>query len=61
MASIFGLSGIQALDDTPETRRLASMLDALNWRAGLDLFREGVLRVPGREPVERPDLAGCST
>ena len=28
------------------------------WRPGLGLFRDGVLRVPGRDPVERPDLAG---
>ena len=30
----------------------------VNWDTGLGLFRDGVLRVPGREPVERPDLAG---
>jgi beta-glucosidase len=33
-------------------------LDGLNWRAGLELFRDGVLRIPGLEAVERPDLAG---
>jgi beta-glucosidase len=32
--------------------------DAVNWSAGLDLFRDGVLRIPQRDPVERPDLAG---
>ena len=58
VASIFGLSGIQALDDTPETTRLAGLLNDLNWRAGLELFRDGVLRVPGLQPAERPDLAG---
>ncbi len=58
VASIFGLSGIQALDDTPQTVRLAGLLDEVNWRAGLELFRDGVLRIPGRDPVERPDLAG---
>ena len=47
VASIFGLSDVRALDDTPETTRLASMLNALNWRAGLELFRDGMLRVPG--------------
>jgi len=58
VASIFGLSGIQALDDTPKTTRLAGLLNDLNWRAGLELFRDGVLRVPGLQPAERPDLAG---
>jgi beta-glucosidase len=58
VASIFGLSGIQAMDDTPATARLADLLDGLSWRAGLDLFRDGVLRVPGLEDTSRPDLAG---
>jgi beta-glucosidase len=58
VASIFGLSGIEALDDSPRTTRLADLLDDLNWQAGLGLFRDGVLRVPGLEPVERPDLVG---
>jgi beta-glucosidase len=58
VASIFGLSAIEALDDDPHTTRLADLLNDLNWRAGLDLFRDGVLRVPGLEVTERPDLAG---
>jgi len=58
VASIFGLSGIKALDDRPETTRLAGLLNDLNWRAGLELFRDGVLGIPGFEPAERPDLAG---
>ncbi len=58
VASVFGLSGIQALDETPKTTRLAGQLNDLNWRAGLELFRDGVLRVPGLQPTERPDLAG---
>ena len=58
VASIFGLSGIQALDETPKTTRLAALLNDLNWRAGLDLFRDGVLFIPGLQPTERPDLAG---
>ena len=57
VASVFGLSGIQALDETPKTTRLAGLLNDLNWRAGLELFRDGVLRVPGLQPAERPDLA----
>ncbi len=58
VASIFGLSAIEALDDTPRTTRLAGLLDDLNWQAGPGLFRDGILRVPGLEPIERPDLAG---
>jgi beta-glucosidase len=57
VASIFGLSAIEALDDSPRTGRLADLLDGLNWRAGLELFRDGVLRVPRLEPIDRPDLA----
>jgi beta-glucosidase len=57
VASIFGLSAIAALDDSPGTIRVAEVLDRLNWRAGLELFRDGVLRIPGLEPVERADLA----
>src|SRR5262249_12758825 len=57
VASIFGLSSIEALDDSPRTARLAGLLDALNWQAGLGLFAEGVLRVPGLEETVRPDLA----
>jgi beta-glucosidase len=58
VASIFGLSAIEALDDSPRTTRLADLLNDLNWRAGLELFRDGVLRVPGMDAIERPDLAG---
>ena len=32
-----------------------------NWDPGIGLFRDGVLRVPGRAPVERPDLAGAAS
>jgi beta-glucosidase len=28
------------------------------WQPGLGLFRDGVLRVPGAEPTEHPELAG---
>ncbi len=58
VASIFGLSGIEALDAEPRSTRLADLLDAVNWQAGLGLFRDGVLRVPGLEATIRPDLAG---
>jgi beta-glucosidase len=59
VASIFSLSALVAQDDEPATHsRLAKMRESL-WSPGLGLFREGVLRVPGRKPVTRPDLAGC--
>lgn len=59
VASIFGLSAFVAHDDTPETAATVNGLYASMWDPGIGLFREGVLRVPHREPVERPDLAGC--
>jgi beta-glucosidase len=58
VASIFGLSAIEALDDNPRTASLAGLLEAMHWQAGLGLFRDGVLRVPGIEDTVRPDLAG---
>jgi beta-glucosidase len=58
VSSIFGLSCEVALDDQAETQAKVGQLRAVNWSAGLGLFRDGVLRVPGRDPVERPDLAG---
>ena len=43
-----------------ETARVRSSASTRSTgRPGLGLFRDGVLRVPGREPVERPDLAGA--
>ncbi len=59
VGSIFGLSAIVTQDDTPETARTAERLHARFWAPGLGLFRDGVLRVPRRDPVERPDLAGA--
>jgi beta-glucosidase len=59
VASIFGLSAIVAQDDDPESAHRADQLHGALWSPGLGLFREGVLRVPGRPPVERPDLAGA--
>ncbi len=58
VASIFALSALVAQDESPATaQRLARMRESL-WNPGLGLFRDGVLRVPGLAPVERPDLAG---
>ncbi len=59
VSSIFGLSTFVAHDDEPASTSLVDYLYASLWRPGIGLFRDGVLRVPGREPVERPDLAGA--
>jgi beta-glucosidase len=58
VASIFGLSTAVAHDDVAATARLVDRVYEVNWATWLDLFREGTLRVRGRDPVERPDLAG---
>ncbi len=59
VSSIFGLSAIVAQDDEPASAEMATLLHDTLWAPGLGLFRDGVLRVPGRPPVERPDLAGA--
>ena len=58
VASIFGLSPVVAMDDEQSTRSTADALIAHHWTPWVGLVRDGVLRVPGRDPVERPDLAG---
>lgn len=58
VASIFGLSPVVRHDDTAATTSFAKLLYEHLWSPGIELFRDGVLRVSGREPVERPDLAG---
>jgi beta-glucosidase len=59
VSSIFGLSAIVTQDSEPASERFAKRLHEIYWAPGLGLFRDGVLRVPGRMPVERPDLAGA--
>ncbi len=59
VASIFGLTDALALDDDPATNAAVQRWHDELWNPGLGLFRDGVLRVPGRDPVERPDLAGA--
>jgi beta-glucosidase len=58
VASIFGLSTVEAQDRSAETHSRVQREYAVHWDTGLGLFRDGVLRVPGRDPIERPDLAG---
>lgn len=59
VSSIFGLPAIVAQDDDPASARRAERIREILWRPGLELFRDGVLRLPHRTPVERPDLARC--
>jgi beta-glucosidase len=57
VSSIFGLSPIVTQDDDPATASMARYLFDYHWAPWVGLFRDGVLRVPGRDPIERPDLA----
>jgi beta-glucosidase len=57
VASIFALSALVAQDDEPATATRLSRLRESLWSPGIGLFRDGVLRVPGRPPLERADLA----
>jgi beta-glucosidase len=59
VASVFSLSPIVEHDATEATAETAAILDRYLWRPGIDLFREGVLRIDSRPVVERPDLAGA--
>ena len=59
VSSIFGLSAFVPLDNEPPTASTVERLYDSLWAPGLGLFRDGVLRVPGRDPIERPDLAGA--
>jgi beta-glucosidase len=59
VASVFSLSPIVAQDESEETHRRAELLYDYLWRPAIGLYRDGVLQVSGRDPVERPDLAGA--
>ena len=59
VASIFGLSTLELLDDSEATNEFAARFDGANWNAGIGLFRDGVLNFAGRDPIDRPDLQGC--
>ena len=56
VASIFGLSTLELLDDEPATLEFANRFYNANWNAGIGLFRDGVLRFANRDPIARPDL-----
>jgi len=59
VASVFSLSPVVAQDDTDATATCARMLSDYLWRPGIELQRDGVLRIGGRPAVERADLAGA--
>jgi beta-glucosidase len=59
VVSIFALSPSVLLDDRPDSRVRGERLYDSSWRPGIELFRDGMLRVRGRPPVERPDLSGA--
>jgi beta-glucosidase len=59
VSSIYALSALVAQDDEPATAARIERIRKSSWSPGLELFRDGVLRVPGRAPVERPDLRHC--
>lgn len=59
VSSIFGLPAIVIQDDDPASATFADLLFELLWAPGIGLFRDGVLRIRGRRPVVRPDLAGA--
>jgi beta-glucosidase len=59
VGSVFSLSPIVEQDDSDATALMAQKIDAHLWRPCIDLFRDGVLRIASRTPVERPDLAGA--
>jgi beta-glucosidase len=59
VCSIYSLTPVVTHDDEPATAAAAARHDGWFWQPWIGLVRDGVLRVPHREPVERPDLAGC--
>jgi beta-glucosidase len=59
VSSIFGLGPAIAHDDRADTAKLVERITEIHWHAGLHLHRDGILRVPGRDPIRRPDLAGA--
>ena len=58
VSSVFSLSCEVVLDEEPATQRIAASFRARNWDDWLGLFRHGVLALPSRPPLERPDLIG---
>jgi beta-glucosidase len=58
VASIFGLSTLELLDDQVTSQKFAERFYDANWNAGIRLFRDGVLQIGDRKKISRPDLRG---
>jgi len=58
VASIFGLSTLELLDDQVASQKFAERFYDANWHAGIRLFRDGVLQIGDRKQISRPDLRG---
>jgi len=59
VASIYGLAGLFAADDKPESAALCQQYIKENFDAGLGLHRDGVFVDKNDTVIERPDLKGC--
>lgn len=59
VSSVFGLSEIVRMDDAEASVTLEGFLRSIFWNAGLGLFRDGILQIPSRPVLERPDLVGA--
>jgi beta-glucosidase len=66
VATVHALQPIFAADDSSETADAVNRVERIVWSSWIIAIREGVLRVPGREPIDVPafrdafDLIGFS-
>jgi len=60
VVTMLGLAPIVPQDEDPETSAAAQAIYDVLWAPGIGLYRDGILRVPGRDPVSRVDLAGAA-
>ena len=57
VATIHALMPLFPVDDSTDAASATRLLDQAVWSSWIDAVREGVLRVPGREPVDVPAFA----
>jgi beta-glucosidase len=57
--SIFGLATYEPADEGAATATTVEQLYAALWDPWIGLQRDGILRTPGRDEIERPDLRGA--
>lgn len=66
IASVVNLSPVRAADGTPQAAEAARIVDDVVWGIACRLERDGLLAIPGSEPIEmrdpsrRDDLVGFS-